>query len=664
MGGYKFTGLGAGSAATDSANLGQVQTAITSFAGTSGGSANAQTLTPTPAIAALATGQSWNFIAGFTNTAAMTFAVSGLTAKNVFIGTVALVGGEIIVGNRYNITYDGTQYQLGFNMSFLNSGTGAVSRTGQSKLRDVAHAKDFGVTYDGVTNDTTALFNFYTYLIANPQVYGYHGGGTCLVTPGVLAFDTAFTNKSFPTVFTPGHNQLTFKTASSVDAPLLSFTNGTANSPAFSGWIGGYHGGITFQDLTGDTAANRHGLMLRGLRDTQFGYIASASLPGDTIRLEQKLYTGNNPDPYNVASCLFFGVEGASNKGMVFNNDNYVGFVENYIHNIVGILNIGGVFRGYGAGNTVGMISSGDNKGWTMDDDDGVGASAHSFRLLNSIELDNNENGIRIRGLSNYYIAPVRVKQRFNVSPNVSDGYWPKKAFSLGATINAVPPNTFGGETNLVFQPQTGGTRADLVGKCVDFNSAGGNIENARIQAHVTDDGGLGVLDTDLYANFNANSKASLKRADKVILSTLRTPTVALAAPVSSTVLNNGYGTNTALITCSVVLSDSYACTASSKATIVVAGAYRMSATLMMALPTGTRVRMGLFTNDGANALIEGIVYSGSASANQSYTITGTAVLAVGDVVGLHADQNNAASENLTASINASANNQWSMELV
>lgn len=79
---------------------------------TSGGSANAQTLTYTAAVAALVRGQKYSFIAGFTNTGATTLAVSGLTATAVRLNNAALVGGEIVVGLSYSVVYDGTAYQL------------------------------------------------------------------------------------------------------------------------------------------------------------------------------------------------------------------------------------------------------------------------------------------------------------------------------------------------------------------------------------------------------------------------------------------------------------------------------------------------------------------------------------------------------------------------
>ncbi len=84
--------------------------------GTVGGTANAITLTLTPALAAYANGVRLIFKATANNTGATTINVNGLGARNIFklSGTslVACTGGEIVSGAWYEIIDDGTQFQL------------------------------------------------------------------------------------------------------------------------------------------------------------------------------------------------------------------------------------------------------------------------------------------------------------------------------------------------------------------------------------------------------------------------------------------------------------------------------------------------------------------------------------------------------------------------
>lgn len=88
----------------------------TQYCGTSTGTANAQILTPAPVLPAYVAGVSLAFVAGFTNTGALTVNVSGLGAKNVYkegpTGPTALTGGEVVAGNILTIRYDGTRFQL------------------------------------------------------------------------------------------------------------------------------------------------------------------------------------------------------------------------------------------------------------------------------------------------------------------------------------------------------------------------------------------------------------------------------------------------------------------------------------------------------------------------------------------------------------------------
>lgn len=80
--------------------------------GTSGGSADAQTLTMTAPTVQL--GLSLTFTAGFTNTGAMTLQPTGGSAVDVRKGVNndALEAADIVLGAQYTVYYDGTYYKL------------------------------------------------------------------------------------------------------------------------------------------------------------------------------------------------------------------------------------------------------------------------------------------------------------------------------------------------------------------------------------------------------------------------------------------------------------------------------------------------------------------------------------------------------------------------
>jgi hypothetical protein len=79
---------------------------------TSGGTANAQTLSYSVAPAAYVAGQTFAFKAGFSTTGPATLNVNGLGAKNIFWGGAALIGFEIVANAFYAVSYDGTQFNL------------------------------------------------------------------------------------------------------------------------------------------------------------------------------------------------------------------------------------------------------------------------------------------------------------------------------------------------------------------------------------------------------------------------------------------------------------------------------------------------------------------------------------------------------------------------
>jgi hypothetical protein len=115
----KITGLAAATARTDAASIATYQdgTGIHVGSGSVGGTANAITLTPSPAITAYAEGQRFSYVAASTNTGAMTVAVSGLAAKSIYrnttvSGLVELHPGDHASGLLYTIIYDGTRFRL------------------------------------------------------------------------------------------------------------------------------------------------------------------------------------------------------------------------------------------------------------------------------------------------------------------------------------------------------------------------------------------------------------------------------------------------------------------------------------------------------------------------------------------------------------------------
>lgn len=93
-----------------------VQTSIRSLAwcGTAGGTANAITLSPSPAISAYQAGQAFDFVAAATNTGPVTVSISGLSAISVTRGGAAIPASTILAGRAYRIVVtSGSSAELG-----------------------------------------------------------------------------------------------------------------------------------------------------------------------------------------------------------------------------------------------------------------------------------------------------------------------------------------------------------------------------------------------------------------------------------------------------------------------------------------------------------------------------------------------------------------------
>lgn len=114
MGGFVHTNVGAATATTHYAQASQAINSSLVWGGTSGGSANAQTISLPVAPGAYATGMRLAFVAGYTPTAAFTLNVNSLGAKNVYKawGKVAATKDDIQAGQLVEVMYDGTQFVL------------------------------------------------------------------------------------------------------------------------------------------------------------------------------------------------------------------------------------------------------------------------------------------------------------------------------------------------------------------------------------------------------------------------------------------------------------------------------------------------------------------------------------------------------------------------
>jgi hypothetical protein len=135
---------------------------------------------------------------------------------------------------------------------FTQSGTGAVTRTVESKLQDVVSVKDFGAVGDGVTDDTAAIqaainsFAPYNSFVAD--------GGNLYLPPGRYKLTASLDLTGKHGLALIGSGVLSTEIFASGDYPVISSVN-TSAAPWNDGCI---------RDMTirggGNTNANAHGI--------------------------------------------------------------------------------------------------------------------------------------------------------------------------------------------------------------------------------------------------------------------------------------------------------------------------------------------------------------------------------------------------------------------
>ena len=151
FGNNKITGLGSGTAATDAANLGQVQSTAAKLITVTG--TDTITGSMSPALTAYAAGQLFYFVAAGANTGAVTINIDGLGAKSITRdGATALANGDINSGEVVVLVYDGTRFQMinaanSFGNTTINGTLTVTGNTGLQANVSITSALSVGGTF-------------------------------------------------------------------------------------------------------------------------------------------------------------------------------------------------------------------------------------------------------------------------------------------------------------------------------------------------------------------------------------------------------------------------------------------------------------------------------------------------------------------------------------
>lgn len=156
---HKLTGVAPATARTDAATLATIQDGTGVYVSTVGGTADAITLTASPAITAYVAGQRVQFLASGANTTAVTVAINGLAAKAITKnGATALIAGDIPSGSMVTITYDGTQFIMGTTGAATVPANASLKTPADNVFRVTGSAdatKLVAFEVDGLTAGTT-----------------------------------------------------------------------------------------------------------------------------------------------------------------------------------------------------------------------------------------------------------------------------------------------------------------------------------------------------------------------------------------------------------------------------------------------------------------------------------------------------------------------------
>ena len=192
------------------------------------------------------------------------------------------------------------------DLLFLQSGTGAVARTVQSKLRDVVSVKDFGAVGNGVTDDTAAI-----QAAVNAAAAVYVPAGTYVVNIVTLNANT----------------ELYGDGAASIIKQSASFVGNSQGSLYVnSGSAGSQVNNIVIRDLRveGTNISSptfsefKHLVSLNGVRNVLIENVQFIGFQGDGLYIGSGIVAGDERHNTNVIvrDCFFDGVNKDNRNGV------------------------------------------------------------------------------------------------------------------------------------------------------------------------------------------------------------------------------------------------------------------------------------------------------------------------------------------------------------
>jgi len=233
--------------------------------GVNGGAANAYTLTPTPPVPSLVDNMQIVFSPVVPNTGACTMNVSGLGIINLLsVSGQPLVSNDLVIGQRYRATYDGTAFRLNAitkNYADQLAFSSALPAQSLGFLRSTGTVASFGVDFAGFAanevkgadiasaatiNLTTATGNFL-------HITGSVGITAITIPAGAsrtLITDAALTITAGASLLLPG-GATSITTAPGDRLVVRGDTGGVANI------IGHFPGNASANDLKAGTNATK-----------------------------------------------------------------------------------------------------------------------------------------------------------------------------------------------------------------------------------------------------------------------------------------------------------------------------------------------------------------------------------------------------------------------